>query len=182
MSVALAVTAGVQLLTPASFRPIDWCEAMSFDAPGELVWRIENSMGWRTNPSEPTLPRSSTTFALVAQVFASQMLDSCDWYIRAVDASDNGQLPDAVDRLAGFPTATCAYIQSFERAATSNSSEPMRCGLWVLYRDVEPVALFDERAALHTSDHRVGLYDLMSSWGFDLATVAQKCLDISSSK
>ena len=142
--------AGVHVVG-APFSHIDWADTLAPASPQEIIKRLEVELVLR--PSEPA--PATTDIALVYRTIAHTLnlliSDRHSWIIRGERPTDDGIL-------GNFTWAgDTSWFESLEDLAGRWFEEEPRVlaaqgvtHIWALWKDLQPVALFDMYGGVHT--------------------------------
>jgi hypothetical protein len=126
----------------------------------DIVKRIER--GLMLTPPSPAPPTNHATivYRVIARILSSVVNDRHSWMMRGQrpeDPSVHEGLPWAGD-LTGFPSLGSLHIRWFEHDALAIGDRKMGLEdqgvtrVWALWRNLEPIALFDMFGDVHTGN------------------------------
>jgi hypothetical protein len=130
---------------------IGWDEIFEASSPHDIVKRVED--GLMLAPSSPAPPTDHATivYRVIARILSGVVNDRHSWMVRGQrpeDPSVHESLTWAGD-VTRFPSVNRLHIRWFEYDALEGEDQGVN-RLWALWRDLQPVALFDMFGDVHT--------------------------------
>ncbi|NQX12246.1 hypothetical protein HQQ80_11465 [Microbacteriaceae bacterium VKM Ac-2855] len=161
-------TRGLEVLPHGSLR-IGWPEVFAATSRLTVIKRLENALS--APEARPSTTAVNLRFRVIAKILALTVDDRHDWTVRGERPDDppvTASLEWAGD-LSGFPSVP-ALKQWWWEEQSFGSLYLGGQAAWVLLRDLQPVALFDQYGDVHTSEGRFALLESYRMNGSRLMT------------
>jgi hypothetical protein len=130
------------------FEPITWIEAFAAEGGHDVVRRLELAAGLTPLPKAPPTGTRIVTYRAIARVLSSLVEDRHIWDGRNGQIDSSGYCSGQRSELAEFPSVVAALG---DRRPDDLFGVPAY-RFWILFRDGEPVAVFDTDGRLHLRD------------------------------
>lgn len=170
--VRITRTRGLDVL-PGGDVHIRWADVFAAADRHAVITRIEAELG--VPQAQPTTSAVNIRFRAIAKILALTVDDRHDWTVRGERPDDPAvttSLEWAGD-LSGFPSVPALKRWWWEEQSFGSLYLGGQAA-WLLMRDLQPVALFDQYGDVHTTEGRFALLEAYRMNGSRLtAAIAQ---------
>lgn len=177
--VILNRVAGIHLPGHPDFE-IGWTEVFAAPSAHTVLLQIERALGIALDGAPPATTEVTLVYRVIARVLASLVDDRHSWMIRGERPDDPSVLDGIswVGDTSGFATLEGLLIRWFEDSTAGRLDDQGITHVWVLLRDLEPVALFDLYGDVHTRYGRESLLPHYKQAGGNLTMTIAETLGI----
>ena len=176
------LTGGIKFLEDQQVQRIDWLDVFAASDATTTLETIERRVGLGVPTSAVTMTKRSLVYDVIATILALKLDDQRAWQVLPLTllTSDSATLEATFDSMADFSTAGAAaddYLDEIhklvEYSADSTSMFRWHEPLWLLLRDLEPVAVLDEAGFAHLVDGtRIDLMRMYESFNCETGPLA----------
>jgi hypothetical protein len=152
--------AGIHMPGSPDFE-IRWSEVFAAPSAHTVLLRIEAGLGMHLEGLPPATTEVTIVYRVIARVLASLVDDRHSWMIRDERPDDPSVLEDInwAGDTSSFASLEDLIARWFEDSAAGRLDNQGLTHLWVLLRDLEPVAAFDLYGVVHTQYGRESLLE-----------------------
>lgn len=152
-------TVGLQVL-PAAETLITWRDVFAASDRHTIISRIERMLGAEHPSGPPATNALNLRFRVIARILALTVDDPRDWTVRG-ERPDDPPVTTSLDwagDLGGFPSIPDLKKWWWDEQVFGSLYTGGQAA-WVLLRDLQPIALFDQYGDVHTSEGRFAMLE-----------------------
>lgn len=176
--VQFGLTGGIKYEQGGTVRQIDWPSIIAQHNAHDVLKRLEHGTGWGSPTDTPATTHRTLVYRIVAKLLALNLDDRHEWQAVPLPIlGDEDEPVSAWGLLDQFPSlrdAADGYLEYATALAAADEHETAfwHEPLWMLLRDMEPVAVLDEAGTVHLAETTpVDLMDAYDSVERDLNPV-----------